>query len=98
MQAVDDSIGTLVETLAKTGQLDNTVILFFSDRGCTFRTRLGEYKRSPHKASLRVPFLLAGPGFDPSTTIEEVVSLLDLTPTLLGGAGIQPPPACAECR
>lgn len=91
VQAIDDCIGTLVETLAKTGQLDNTIILFFSDHGCTFRTRLGEYKRSPHEASLRVPFILAGPGFDQSTTIEEVVSLLDLTPTLLDGAGIEPP-------
>jgi arylsulfatase A-like enzyme len=91
VQAIDDGVGTLVSALERTGQLENTVIVFFSDHGCTFRTRLGEYKRSPHEASLRVPFILAGPGFDRATVIEEVVSLLDLTPTLLDAAGIQPP-------
>lgn len=91
VQAIDDCVGTLVDTLAKTGQLDNTVILFFSDHGCTFRTRVGEYKRSPHESSLRVPFIVAGPGFDQSSVIEEVVSLVDLTPTLLDAAGIMPP-------
>jgi arylsulfatase A-like enzyme len=90
VQAIDDCIGTLVAALESTGQLDSTIILFFSDHGCTFRTRLGEYKRSPHESSIRVPFVIAGPGFDQSATIDEVVSLLDLTPTLLDGAGIEP--------
>jgi arylsulfatase A-like enzyme len=91
VQAIDDCVGTLVAALERTGQLDNTIVLFFSDHGCTFRTRLGEYKRSPHESSIRVPFVIAGPGFDQSTVIDEVVSLLDLTPTLLDGAGIQLP-------
>jgi arylsulfatase A-like enzyme len=90
VQAIDDCVGTLVAALERTEQLDNTIILFFSDHGCTFRTRLGEYKRSPHEASIRVPFVIAGPGFDQSATINEVVSLLNLTPTLLDGAGIEP--------
>ncbi len=89
VQAIDDCVGTLVAALERTGQLDNTIILFFSDHGCTFRTRMGEYKRSPHDASLHVPFIIAGPGFDSSSTIEEVVSLVDLAPTLLDGAGIE---------
>jgi arylsulfatase A-like enzyme len=83
-------VGILVDALQRTGQLDDTIILFFSDHGCTFRTRLGEYKRSPHESSIRVPFVIAGPGFNKSATIREVVSLLDLTPTLLDGAGIKP--------
>ena len=91
VQAIDDCVGTLVASLDKTGQLDNTIILFFSDHGCTFRTRLGEYKRSPHESAIRVPFVIAGPGFDQATVIDEVVSLLHLTPTLLDAAGIQPP-------
>lgn len=90
VQAIDDCVGTLVASLEATGQLGNTIILFFSDHGCTFRTRMGEYKRSPHDASIRVPFVIAGPGFDQSTAIDEVVSLIDLTPTLLDGAGIVP--------
>lgn len=91
VQAIDDCVGTLVAALKRTGQLDNTIIVFFSDHGCTFRTRLGEYKRSPHEASIRVPFVIAGPGFDQSRIVDEVVTLLDLAPTLLDGAGITPP-------
>lgn len=91
VQAIDDCVGSLVAALERTNQLANTIIVFFSDHGCTFRTRLGEYKRSPHESSLRVPFVIAGPGFDRSAVVDEVVSLLDMTPTLLDGAGIEPP-------
>ena len=91
VQAIDDCVGTLVAALERTGQLDNTIIVFFSDHGCTFRTRLGEYKRSPHDSALRVPLIIAGPGFNQSKVVTELVSLLDLTPTLLDGAGIKPP-------
>jgi len=89
-RAIDDCVGTVVDALERTGQLDNTIIVFFSDHGCTFRTRLGEYKRSPHDAALRVPFIVAGPGFDRAATIDEVVSLVDMAPTLLDGAGLTP--------
>jgi arylsulfatase A-like enzyme len=92
VQAIDDCVGKLVATLEKTGQLANTIIVFFSDHGCTFKTRLGEYKRSPHESSLRVPLILAGPGFDRSTVVQEVVSLLDLTPTLLDAASVEVAP------
>lgn len=90
VQAIDDCVGTLVAALERTNQLDRTIIVFFSDHGNTFRTRLGEYKRSPHDAALRVPLLIAGPGFDRGAVIEELVSLVDLTPTLLDGAGVKP--------
>lgn len=88
VQAIDDCVGTLTDALRQTGQLDNTIVLFFSDHGCTFRTRMGEYKRSPHDSSIRVPFVIAGPGFDESLVVDEVVSLIDLAPTLLSAAGI----------
>jgi arylsulfatase A-like enzyme len=91
VQAIDDCVGRLVESLRKSGQLDNTVIVFFSDHGCTFRTRLGEYKRSPHDSSLRVPLIFAGPGFDRGAVINELVSLLDLTPTLIDAVGAAVP-------
>ena len=91
VQAIDDCVGTMVDALDRTGQLDNTIILFFSDHGCTFRTRMGEYKRSPHESSIHVPFVIAGPGFDRSEVIDEVVSLIDLMPTLLDGAGLSAP-------
>jgi len=91
VQAIDDCVGKLVASLTTSGQLENTVIVFFSDHGCTFRTRLGEYKRSPHESSLRVPLIFAGPGFDRGTIVNELVSLLDLTPTLIDATGTSVP-------
>ncbi len=91
VQAIDDCVGKLVATLQQTGQLENTIIVFFSDHGCHFRTRMGEYKRVPHDAAIRVPLVFAGPGFDNALALDEVVSLLDLTPTLLDGAGVAVP-------
>lgn len=91
VQAIDDCVGKLVSTLEKTGQLDNTIVVFLSDHGCHFRTRMGEYKRVPHDAAIRVPLIFAGPGFDQGTSINEVVSLIDLPPTLIDGAGLKVP-------
>lgn len=91
VQAIDDCVGKLVKTLERTGQLDNTIIVFFSDHGCHFRTRMGEYKRVPHDAAIRVPMIFAGPGFDNATSMDELVSLIDLTPTLIDGAGLKVP-------
>jgi len=91
VQAIDDCVGRVMSTLERTGQLENTIVVFFSDHGCHFRTRMGEYKRSPHEAALRVPLIFAGPGFDQGIKMDELVSLLDLTPTLLDGCGVQVP-------
>jgi arylsulfatase A-like enzyme len=91
VQAIDESVGRIVQALDRSGQLDNTVIAFFSDHGNHFRTRIGEYKRSPHDASLRVPFILQGPGLDHAVQLPQQVTLLDLAPTLLDAAEIEPP-------
>ena len=88
---IDESLGRLLDTLERTGIADNTIILFTSDHGCHFRTRPGEYKRSAHEASIRVPAVVRGPGFNDGDTIEELVSLLDVPPTLLDAAGLSIP-------
>ena len=67
------------------------MIVFTTDHGCHFRTRNPEYKRSCHEASLRLPLVMAGPGLDRRLLIEELVSLIDLPPTLLAIAGIEIP-------
>lgn len=91
VQAVDDSVGRIVKKLEATGQLDNTIIVFFSDHGCHFHTRMGEYKRTPHDAAIRIPLIFAGPGFDESEVCEEIVSLIDMTATLIDATGTSVP-------
>jgi arylsulfatase A-like enzyme len=95
--SLDDAVGTIVATLERTGQLANTIILYTSDHGCHFRTRNGEYKRSCHESSIRVPAIAAGPGLPANVTIGEMVSLIDVPPTLLAMAGL-PVPASMQGR
>ena len=75
LYVLDLQVKQLVRTLKATGEYRNTVIIFTSDNGYFLgehRVRQGKIK--PHEPSLRVPFLIEGPGiphgqrFDPITT------------------------------
>jgi arylsulfatase A-like enzyme len=91
-ESIDASVGRLNKVLEETGQRDNTIFVFFSDHGCHFMTRNQEYKRSTHNSSVRVPFLIDGPGFNRSQQINELVGIIDFAPTLLQAAGLPVPP------
>lgn len=91
IKSIDDSVGTVLKTLDEQGLTDNTIFLFVSDHGCHFRTRNNEYKRSPHESSIHIPLLAQGPGFDQSRMVRELVSMIDVTPTLLDAAGVKAP-------
>jgi arylsulfatase A-like enzyme len=90
-EAIDASVGRVRKILDEEGLTENTIFVFMSDHGCHFMTRNQEYKRSTHNSSLRVPMLMAGPGFDEARQIQEVVGIVDLTPTLLDAAGVDVP-------
>ena len=88
---MDETMGTLRRTLVETGLDRNTIVAFVSDHGCHFKTRNTEYKRSPHESSIHIPFVIEGPGFNRSLEISELVSHVDLGPTLLAAAGVAIP-------
>jgi len=79
------------QTLAETGLDKNTILIFLSDHGCHFKTRNTEYKRSPHEGSIHIPLVIEGPGFNRSIQIPELVSQVDLMPSLLEAAGVSVP-------
>ncbi|MEO6923975.1 MAG: sulfatase-like hydrolase/transferase [Bryocella sp.] len=93
IQKIDESVGTILKTLEEQGLADDTIVCFISDHGCHFETRNTEYKRSPHDASIRFPFILNGPGFNQGTVRDELVSMIDLTPTLLAAVEAPIPPS-----
>jgi arylsulfatase A-like enzyme len=88
---LDEALGRVIDALISLDLYDNTIILFTSDHGCHFRTRNSEYKRSCHESSIRVPTALIGPGFNGGGQIGELVSLVDLPPTLIDAAGLEVP-------
>jgi arylsulfatase A-like enzyme len=91
VKRLDEALGRLLDALKSLALTKNTVVLFTSDHGCHFKTRNGEYKRSCHESSIRVPTALQGPGFDGGGRLQELVSLVDLPPTLLHAAGLAVP-------
>lgn len=93
VQKIDESVATILRTLEDQGLADNTIVCFISDHGCHFETRNREYKRSPHDASIRFPFILNGPGLDQGVIRDEIVTMIDLTPTLLAAVGLPIPPS-----
>ena len=88
---MDETVGTIRKTLAETGLDQNTILAFSSDHSCHFKTRNTEYKRSPHESSIHIPLIIEGPGFNRSAGVPELVSQVDLAPTLLEAAGVTVP-------
>jgi arylsulfatase A-like enzyme len=89
--SVDEAVGRILRTLTETGIDENTIVVFTSDHGCHFRTRNAEYKRSAHESSVHIPLIVKGPGFDRQRAVPEIVSHVDLAPTLLEAAGLPVP-------
>lgn len=89
INSLDHNLGRLRNELDRLGLADNTIIIYTSDHGSHFRTRNSEYKRACHDACIRIPMIISGPGFQTGKTVPELVSLIDLPPTLLKMAGIE---------
>jgi len=90
--ALDESIGTVLNTLEETGLDKSTVVFYTSDNGFS----LGEHglidKRQMYEESMRVPLLVYSPGFiKPSTIISELVQNIDIAPTILELGGLMTP-------
>ena len=84
---VDTLVGQLIAELKHLGLYEDTVVVFSSDHG----EMLGEhgmwYKRTFYEESLRVPLIVSWPKTLKPAVREELVSLVDLFPTMLDFAG-----------
>ncbi|MHB1150810.1 MAG: sulfatase-like hydrolase/transferase [Eubacteriales bacterium] len=89
--SLDYNLGRVRDEINKRGLAENTVIIYTSDHGTHFRTRNKEYKRSCHESSIRIPMIAYGPGFTGGRIIDDLVSLIDIPPTLLACGNIDKP-------
>ena len=94
---LDEAYGRIQDALKSLDLSEDTIVLYVTDHGCHFKTRNSEYKRSGHESSIRLPCVLTGGEFNGGGRINELVSLIDLPPTLLDAAGINPP-ECMQGR
>lgn len=92
LQAVDESIETLINTLTETKELDNTFIFFTSDNGF----HLGEHrmqrgKQTAYETDIHLPLIVRGPGVARGGKVEELVGNIDLAPTFAELTGAKAP-------
>ncbi len=84
---VDGLIGEILDTLEKTGQWENTLIVYTSDHG----EMLGEHglwlKNVLLDGAAHVPLILAGAGLPKGKAVETAVAHVDIVATLLEAAG-----------
>jgi N-acetylglucosamine-6-sulfatase len=86
--AVDRLVGRVVAELRRTGELDNSVVMFTSDNGfLRGQHRLDSGKANPYEEAIRVPLLVRGPGFPQGARDDRLVANVDLAPTILDLAG-----------
>ena len=92
LMSVDEGLGSILAFLAKTRELDNTIIIYSSDNGF-FQGEHGlNDKRAMYEDSIRVPLLVRYPPLiRPGTTFDPMVLNVDLAPTLLDFARVEIP-------
>lgn len=92
---LDTNVGRILSALEETGQLDSTLIWYFSDHGDMLGSHGHFQKCLPFEESASIPLLVRLPGVVPAGRVAEtVVSSVDFMPTLLGLIGIAIPGSC----
>jgi len=86
---IDRKVGDLLEALERTGQAENTIVVFTSDHGDMLGEKRMVQKRCFYEWSARIPLIIAFPdGRHAGTIVDQPVSLFDLVPTALDWAGV----------
>lgn len=94
ISTVDEQIGRLLDKLESRGFLENSIILFCSDHGDMLGDHQLAYKWLMYDSIVNVPFMIWDARPSPqkiSRTESELVSLMNLGPTILDYAGISAP-------
>lgn len=88
MARLDEGVGELLQALERSGAANNTMVVYFGDHGAQFPR--GKY--SLYEGGVRVPLLIRWPGRATAGLVrDELVSTVDLLPTVLRAAGLSQP-------
>lgn len=96
VDSLDQAIGTILDSLDAQGIADNTIILFFSDNGGYYNfggvnKPLRGGKLEAYEGGVRVNAVMRWPDVLPANTVNEnVISVLDVYPSLMNATGITP--------
>ncbi len=88
---IDDQVGKVLAALEKTGQADNTLVVYVSDHGDYMGAHRLMLKGIPaYDQAYRVPLLMAGPGIPRGKTISQRLNHLDLAASIMPLLGLDP--------
>ena len=88
---VDAMVGEIMEEMNRLGLADNTYFIFSSDHGENNMEHRQFYKMNMYESSARVPLVVAGPGVKQGVIADNIVSLIDIYPTLMEMANVKCP-------
>jgi N-sulfoglucosamine sulfohydrolase len=89
---MDGQVGEILKQLDEDGLADNTIVFYWSDHG----DGVPRAKRSLYDSGLRVPLMIRWPKalrstVSPGSVRDDLVSFIDLAPTVLALAGLEIP-------
>lgn len=92
VQAVDELVEEIIQTLQVHNALENTYVIFTSDNGF----HMGEHgltsgKGTAYEEDIHVPLLIRGPGIPAGGVIAQMAANIDLAPTIAEMANAAPP-------
>ncbi len=88
---MDAQIGRILDALETSGQSANTIIAFTSDQGLAVGQHGLMGKQNLYDHSLRMPFILAGPGIPKGKRLDALVNMQSLYATSCELAGVAKP-------
>jgi uncharacterized sulfatase len=95
----DETVGSLLGDLDRRGLTKNTLVIYCADNGWIQATGpvqpreqfLTRSKNTPYDAGVRTPIIFSWPGRIPAGRHDDLVSTIDLAPTILSACGVNAP-------
>ena len=84
--SLDDTLRRIVDEVRARGELRRTVIIFMTDNGWSFGQHRWVGKRCPYDPCIRTPLAIRSPWVE-AATVDQLVSNVDIAPTIAGLAG-----------
>jgi arylsulfatase A-like enzyme len=92
LQAIDEMVERLINTLQEMGQLENTYVIYASDNGFHLgKHRLKSGKDTAYEEDIRVPLFVRGPGVPKGERVDAMVLNIDWAPTFAAMAEVKAP-------
>ncbi len=92
----DHHIGRLLAWLEKSGQTQNTIVVFTGDHGLAVGSHGLLGKENMYDHSCKIPWVMSGPGIAQGRFIDDLVSNCDIFPTLCSACGLAIPPSVLD--